>query len=338
MDEVTKSEDMFVLGVFISDVSIVTDNDLDMKAFHINVSRKTDYGLTGEIEHHSCFLYPAAVNYTLSLDSGILSFKSSNRSNDTVVELLKLDQLEIFETISSVFFRAESTASFSSNEGEWAMTSGGLMANLYYGTDLTDSFTKEPDHVRFDDPMEDIINSFREIALRMSVREAVEKNIAEVTQEGEPILVSPLVVFQNLSYESEITVVRYTTDEDALALGVVVSLIGPMATLVLFWGFWNLGRRVTMSPLEMINALSVSSATGAQNGATDVARIFADCKSNVEGAGVANYVRKADSNGKGEPKLQYGVVEETGRLGMVVVDEMHPERRRVRRPMKGEVL
>lgn len=216
------------------------------------------------------------------------------------------------------------------------MLSRGLLANIYYFTDDDDSLTEEPAHLGFEDPTDDIINSFREIALRMSVQEGKDKKALEHEQGRFNTL--ELGVAQNVSVESKKTVVRYKTDDDALALAVVISLVGPMATLILFWGFWRLGRRVTMSPLEMINALSASSATGAQDGATEVARIFADCKSNVEGAGVANYVRKVDSKGKREPKLQYGVVEETGRLGMVVVDEMHPERQRVRRPMKGEVL
>lgn len=243
----------------------------------------------------------------------------------------KLNELDIFEIINQNLYQSASFARYTGNPRVWTMQSAGLLANIYFATDLDNSLTEEPEHLAFDDPMDELISSFREIALRMSVKEAQEKN------EGK-LRTSELVVAQNISYVSNTTRVQYATDEDALALAVVISLIGPVATLVLFWGFWRLGRKVTMSPLEVINAMSVSSATDAQDGTTEVAQIFADCKSNVEGAAVADYVRKKDTEGSGEPKLQYGVVEETGRLGMVVVNGVLPDRRRVRRPMKGEVL
>lgn len=227
---------------------------------------------------------------------------------------------------------------FTGNPGSWQTQSAGLLANMYFFTDLDDSLTEEPSHLGFNDPMDDMIGAFREIAFRMSVKEAQEKNNVQNQKAGRFEDGLGSVVAQKVSITSNTTLARYATDEEALILGIVISLVGPVATLVLFWGFWNLGRKVTMSPLEVINAMSVSPATsGAQNG-TEVATILADCKSNVEGATVADYVRSKETQGSGEPKLQYGVVEETGRLGMVVVNGVLPERRRVRKPMKGEVL
>ncbi|CCC14451.1 hypothetical protein SMACR_09248 [Sordaria macrospora] len=325
-----KAEDPFDFYIFNSDVFIVKDEVLNTSALHINLTRKPDTGLQGDMEHQSCFLYPAMVNYSPSLDlDGFFQFQNSSWKSDTAVSLLNLNQIDIFETISTNLYQSASLARFTGNPGRWTMNNVGFLSNIYFATDPGFQSSEEPEHLMYTDPMDNLINSFRDLALRMSVREAQEKNDGKLSTE--------LVVAQNVSYVSNTTRAEYATDEDALALGVVVSLIGPVATLVLFWGFWRLGRKVTMSPLEVINAMSVSPATGAQNG-TEVAGIFADSKGNVEGAAVADYVRSKETAGSGEPKLQYGVVEETGRLGMVVVNGVLPERRGVRRPMKGEVL
>lgn len=89
LDEVKKAEDPFDFYIFNSDVFIVKDEALNTSALHINLTRKPDTGLQGDMEHQSCFLYPAMVNYSLSLDlDGFFQFQNSSWKSDKVVSLL----------------------------------------------------------------------------------------------------------------------------------------------------------------------------------------------------------------------------------------------------------
>ena len=46
----------------------------------------------------------------------------------------------------------------------------------------------------------------------------------------------------------------YTSSYLFLGLAVMVSLLGWLATVPIFFGWWNLGRAVSMSPIEMARA------------------------------------------------------------------------------------
>lgn len=110
----------------------------------------------------------------------------------------------------------------------------------------------------FDDPMDDIINSYRDIGLRMSILEAVVNNNGQTngTALGPYSLPKPFIS-QSVDYVSHQARVEYQANPRALGLAVVISLLGPLATLTLFWGYWKLGRNFSMSPLELANAFLV---------------------------------------------------------------------------------
>ena len=55
----------------------------------MELTRKPDFGEVGELEKKSCSLYPAVMNYSLTLDfDGELYLKSDNWTDDTVVNPL----------------------------------------------------------------------------------------------------------------------------------------------------------------------------------------------------------------------------------------------------------
>ena len=225
--------------------------------------------------------------------------------------------------------------------------SEGLLANLYAAnwssTDPNDGCAQY-----FNDPMDYIINSYRDIAFRMSVRSAADpiydamgNRHSQPPQTGIP-------------YTRHFTQVQYAAHIPALVLATLVSLVGPLATLVLFWGWWRLGRDFTMSPLELANAvlqperprdeqvgasgLAAQSRTMTEETSTGVcdtssgdghpylyhhdgqqlASVFTNCSGNASADRLAEHFRRlgrtgdaADSSveNEGEPRVQYGAVQ-----------------------------
>ena len=73
------------------------------------------------------------------------------------------------------------------------MENTGLLANTYTSKDSTAPGDSE---VTFDDPMDDIIDGYREVALPMSVAEAAEKVVV-----GEPV--SQTVMYTSQSVRAQ---------------------------------------------------------------------------------------------------------------------------------------
>lgn len=129
-----------------------------------------------------------------------------------------------------------------------SVMSEGLLANLYAGN----WSTADPNvgcAQYFNDPMDYMINSYRDIAFRMSIR-FFSDPIYNAT--GNRLSHRPQ---RHIPYTRHFTKVQYASHIPALVLATIVSLAGPLATLVLFWGWWRLGREFTMSPLELANAM-----------------------------------------------------------------------------------
>ncbi|GKU23032.1 unnamed protein product [Fusarium langsethiae] len=83
-------------------------------------------------------------------------------------------------------------------------------------------------------PMEDIIQAAREISFRASMQYAHENTTNS----------------QTTVFEKNIMQSVFETDYSKMAIALLVSMAGMLATLPLFWGFWELGRRVSLNPFE----------------------------------------------------------------------------------------
>ncbi|KAM0494915.1 hypothetical protein ACHAP8_008293 [Fusarium lateritium] len=87
-------------------------------------------------------------------------------------------------------------------------------------------------------PMENIIEAAREISFRASMQYAAENTTNSQTTE----------------FKKNIMQSVYETDYSKMAIALLVSMAGMLATLQLFWGFWELGRRVSLNPFEVVIA------------------------------------------------------------------------------------
>lgn len=155
--------------------------------------------------------------------------------------------------LGTSLFNSTSWMQYSSNCG-FSMNYEGLIANLY-AENWTASEYSSPCYQYFNDPMDYIIDSYREIAFRMSVRVAAGPSNDYLAGESSSVQQLPDLMQEGIPYTLHSTQVQYAADCPALVLAVIVRLVGPVAILFLFWGWWKLGRDFSMSPLELANAL-----------------------------------------------------------------------------------
>ena len=204
----------------------------------------------------------------------------------------------------------------------YAINSTGILTHMYT--------VKTPGlggcRLTFKDPMDDMINDFREIALRMSIVEAAERLSGAGPWPGSSEAVA--VAQQTVPYTSTFPLVRYAVSWRNAAAAVAVSLLGPCAALGLFWDYWGLGRKFSLSPLEIANAFFFQVAGDVHGSSTAGAVLVERLNGNAEADEAAWRLRKG-----GDTTAWYGVVDGANRLGMGVQGGNG-----VRRPLAGEVL
>lgn len=114
------------------------------------------------------------------------------------------------------------------------LVQNGLPAAQYYHMNDTKPGCADT----WSDPMDDIMETTRQLALRASLLYA-SQNTSNT---------------QEVSYTNSVTVLVYVTDYSKMRVAVAISLIGLVAVLPVFWGWWDLGREVSLNPLEAANA------------------------------------------------------------------------------------
>lgn len=91
-----------------------------------------------------------------------------------------------------------------------------------------------------------------------------------------------------------------------LGIGLGLMLVAVLAILPLFWGFWRLGRDVSMSPFEVAKALHT--ATDQQNGTTQGHSVL-DLKVETDQTHVGSNLPVSKLVAAlGETKVRYGEV------------------------------
>ena len=191
--------------------------------------------------------------------------KSSDPGRFTKITFLQSIASQLWDAQVTVFMTFSRTAPNASSRNYFVMNEGartGLPSYIYYNENTHVSTDCNP---TFEDPMDDILKSFRELVLRIAIVDAVWWNsFAAATNSATNTTTLPFAQ-QTASYKSHQVRVLYVAQTSALVLGAVISLLGPLATMVLFWGWWKLGRDFSMNPLELVNALLVQE-TGAGTG------------------------------------------------------------------------
>jgi hypothetical protein len=166
----------------------------------------------------------------------------------------------------------------------------------------------------FKDPMEDMLDKFREIAFRASVRAGKDRAFVTDAQ-------------QSVTYHGTANHSIYITDFRYMIAAAVVSFASIVAISATFYGWWQLGRTATLGPLEIAKAFD--------------APLLAQVGSNV------NLSDNRNLGDVGATKIQYGVrADEAAYTTQYAGGQMNQQRRRlvigpagqVRRPNAGDLF
>lgn len=229
------------------------------------------------------------------------------------------------------------------NKIQYRLHSDGLLPDLYQEERGNKCGPK------FQDPVDDILNTYRELTLRLAIRDAIDRseaaNAAGNSEEKSE-------VFQTVKYTRSFQIqAEYAADIPKLIWAGVISLLGPLAASFLFYGFWELGRDFSMSPLELADAFLAGvsprtmraetdndtdrTATATETEVTEIdsnnrfSTVFKGFSSNASVKEIVRGIRQ----GSKEPTVQYGVLHTTNRLGFAILGAEG-----VSRPQKNEMF
>lgn len=293
LDTLLTNETNFMLDAFHIEI---TNGALGGKysqdeAILVNVTRKITPDCNGtKLENQVCWLKPSIISYDLMVKGVNATFVSDSWKGDSIVKQSRYvarrpshpvthpanvinGKLSDMGSLFKIRFLAPTTSQLWNAQVTMSMTSirepaespkdyfvmaeptrTGLASYIYY---KQDPHGYEICTSTFDDPMDEILQSFRELVLRLAIVDAVGWNdFVRLNNSANNTTTLPFVQ-QTVGYESDQVRVLYVAHTFALVLATVISLLGPLATIFLFWGWWRLGRAFSMNPLELVNALLV---------------------------------------------------------------------------------
>ncbi|KAK3953909.1 hypothetical protein QBC32DRAFT_337808 [Pseudoneurospora amorphoporcata] len=380
-DAKVKQGDVYGVDIFEVHTTAVGNGD------HLNVSvtRKTSEQCETEVTTTSIRLYPSRVEYDLFVDRGNATFVRSstatNNSNATQIVLSSGEpgeediKLIYFADIGNLLWGSRTHFSIAWGDvtmGEpiglrwnfptpdpgdpngtvWSYIDYAGAASFLYER-VSPNETAKACGPAFDDPLEDILNTYRELALRLSIHEGMRTFQEAIKAKIDPM---SLESQQVVNYTSHQYLTEYAANWAVLAIAVTFSLLGPIAILFLFQDWYTLGRSFSFSPFELANALlprSLPPSSSSRSTSSDdndsifelkqrqhqLASLIANCSSNASAEQMVELILKtagADSTRSKEPAVQYGVLDGTGLLGFAISDAngvVH-----ARKPRKGEML
>lgn len=140
----------------------------------------------------------------------------------------------------------------------------GLLSNIYFNASST----------FWSDPTDDILNAFRELSFRTSLYAAADTSLDHTEIESDQGMRSD----QTVAYTGYTIQALYLMDWRFMVGGLVVSLLAALSVLPLFYGFWDLGREVSMNPFEIAMAFEAPllADAGAHCDAGDIVKQIGD--------------------------------------------------------------
>lgn len=165
------------------------------------------------------------------------------------------------------------------------------------------------------DPMPSMVSKMQSLAFRTTIAMATAPDslfAPALTERDLSDLRSTWT--QRVSTTGSRTMHLYRASPPLVALGIAVSLIGVIAVVPLYWGFWEMGRKVSLNPLELARAFGAPLMDGLDGNTTP------DMIS-VERGGV---------------HVKYGAVDRYGEEKQLRVEQT--ERCNIRTPWQGEIF
>lgn len=142
--------------------------------------------------------------------------------------------------------------------------------SITYAADYVPSPQEDPlCGVAWNDPMPDMLNAMQSLAFRTTVAMATAPpSDLSISLTDETLATLRKTWTQRIPITGHRTRPVYYTSPLLLALGVIISLIGVIAIVPLYWGFWELGRQVSLNPLEIARAFGAPLMEGLDGNTT----------------------------------------------------------------------
>ncbi|KAF2817536.1 uncharacterized protein BDZ99DRAFT_470525 [Mytilinidion resinicola] len=304
-------------------------NTSDDQSLTLFTTFKTEPNCAGTIQTHTCSLTQGTVTYPITLTNNTISRQNSheNLTNQTSSESFNttnsLDPKFItkyWPTLFSTLFPpiavnvsiredfgaqlytkcaaapSNAWAEPSSNASSCSGTTPPFLQDLgiRYATpslDASGNAAGDVCNATFRDPMPDLVDGLQELAFRISLAMALANSTAFLPgMSAAQVDDARKGWAQRVDYHGWETATVFHTNGTYVALGVIASLLGVLATLPLYNQWWELGRRVSLNPLEVGRAFGAPVLDGL-DGNAGAARVVAE---------------------QGDKVVRYGVVERYG--------------------------
>ena len=311
---------------------------------------KADSNCEGNIQMHSCSLYQGIVKYPVVLANRTIQLQEQQNKSQYWDNSISLDEafmekywptlfsslfppISINVSASEDMLTLDYTKCVTSSTGSWATAQNSNTnscstnstlnqkpafndLSIVYATPLVDGNGLETGtmcNLTWRDPMQDMVSTMQSLAFRISVAMATTNDSVFL-----PALNSSAVEAyrkswtQTVSFQGYNVVTVYKTNSVFVGMAVLVSMMGVLAVLPLYNGWWELGRTVSLSPLEIARAFGAPLLDGMDGN-----------------AGAQNVVVE-----RGTLRVRYGAVERYGEEKRLRIEETS----RVRAPWRGELF
>ena len=167
----------------------------------------------------------------------------------------------------------------------------------------------------WNDPMPSMISTMQSLAFRTTVAMATAPDsVFAPSLTNRPLMDVRSTWTQRISATGSHTLYLYHASPLLVALGIVVSLMGVAAVAPLYWGFWEMGRKVSLNPLEIARAFGAPMMEGLDGNTTPDMMM-------VE---------------RGSTCVKYGALDRYGEGKQLRVEQT--ERCNIRTPWQGEIF
>jgi hypothetical protein len=241
---------------------------------------RTFPGLTGFVNRTVCLLQPATVHYPIRFTNDTVSLDPSGSWQTDRVERLRPETVtQRFGGRSThgglaLYFKS----AFASGAEVWYDPIRSMQINMNGSTIFgyvqgTDGFGLRTTSVQtsFQSPTFDILSAVREVAFRTTIRMPASNATIYFNATGEvnqtELDAWEAATAQPILVEQASVEVVYKSQYVFLIIAVVLTICATFAVLVVFNGWWLLGRHVSLSPIEIAKAFAAPSLADSNSNA-----------------------------------------------------------------------
>jgi hypothetical protein len=258
---------------------------INMNMLYVDSHAGTGNGsCPGTLTRRQCEIRPAVVQYPVTvmtpskqelLGGNIVThvkfYEKANYTLNAPLDMQQIDKLEVLEyvdleeyfgnisTVGGLTYVLNNLYGSSVNltreqETDWNIVTRGSQAQTtFFAENDQETFSRcyyDIDRPGMDDPAIEILRKINTLGF-----------VAGLYWKGQPTTLvgaRPAAGMANQTTETSVTgiVEEYTTNYGYMAGAIVATFVTVFLVLPVYWGFWQLGRKVTLGPLEIANAFN----------------------------------------------------------------------------------